>query len=671
MSTNNNSVIDTNINNYSLGELMAIIDADDLDVHKIVNSTNFYISKYSKKKPDLANFFIQIQQKLINYANEENNLQNVRGIVDGGFGGAGSAVEYDEFTYGDEIRKFDISDGMINIYNNIGNTISDADELDEPVFDNNEEFHLLNPPLKKVDRISQVGGKKDKQRHLSSQSQDDISDVPDKVQDNSSLNMREGFDNLINNKQVNDWYQNEVLQQSDENQKSKITSRKQKIQLFADERVPMNREQIATTDTYNLPVKQDTLNPNLKNTISRFVNLDSQFRQYTNGIDSISTNYTLDLSDTLKNALNLRLYSYQIPFSWYTIDSAYGNTCFWIYDFSGGIGSLVPVNVASGNYNQIEFINELKISLGNSGFNFSATDFSTNFVSYNSNNGKITLNLIGGLFIGSSSVNSFIITTSTKIIFFDFANELSCGLNCSNKSNHYFNNTLGWIMGFRLPYYYVDTSGLTSEAIMDLNGTKYLILVIDDYNQNHVNNSLVSISQFNNTLKIPEYYSNDLVYTCLTPKQQGNNLDELMTGVIDSGISGESDAGLLIAGKYQQDYTTTQIILPSAPRTLTKSQIYTINSINSNNNNLTNYLAKAPTSSDILAIIPVKTSVGNSTGTLLVEFSGSLQENIRTYFGPVNIDRMAIKLLDDKGNILNLNGNDWCCTLVCECLYQY
>ena len=671
MSTNNNSVIDTNINNYSLGELMAIIDADDLDVHKIVNSTNFYISKYSKKKPDLANFFIQIQQKLINYANEENNLQNVRGIVDGGFGGAGSAVEYDEFTYGDEIRKFDISDGMINIYNNIGNTISDADVLDEPVFDNNEEFHLLNPPLKKVDRISQVGGKKDKQRHLSSQSQDEISDVPDKVQDNSSLNMREGFDNLINNKQVNDWYQNEVLQQSDENQKSKITSRKQKIQLFADERVPMNREQIATTDTYNLPVKQDTLNPNLKNTISRFVNLDSQFRQYTNGIDSISTNYTLDLSDTLKNALNLRLYSYQIPFSWYTIDSAYGNTCFWIYDFSGGIGSLVPVNVASGNYNQIEFINELKISLGNSGFNFSATDFSTNFVSYNSNNGKITLNLIGGLFIGSSSVNSFIITTSTKIIFFDFANELSCGLNCSNKSNHYFNNTLGWIMGFRLPYYYVDTSGLTSEAIMDLNGTKYLILVIDDYNQNHVNNSLVSISQFNNTLKIPEYYSNDLVYTCLTPKQQGNNLDELMTGVIDSGISGESDAGLLIAGKYQQDYTTTQIILPSAPRTLTKSQIYTINSINSNNNNLTNYLAKAPTSSDILAIIPVKTSVGNSTGTLLVEFSGSLQENIRTYFGPVNIDRMAIKLLDDKGNILNLNGNDWCCTLVCECLYQY
>jgi len=129
--------------------------------------------------------------------------------------------------------------------------------------------------------------------------------------------------------------------------------------------------------------------------------------------------------------------------------------------------------------------------------------------------------------------------------------------------------------------------------------------------------------------------------------------------------------GLLIAGKYQEEYSNTQQVLPSAPRTLTQAQIYTINQINSNRNNLTNYLAKAPTSSDILGVLPIKPSTGMQTGTLLVDFSGSLQDNTRTYFGPVNIDRMAIKLLDDKGNVLNLNGNEWCVTLVCECLYQY
>jgi hypothetical protein len=84
----------------------------------------------------------------------------------------------------------------------------------------------------------------------------------------------------------------------------------------------------------------------------------------------------------------------------------------------------------------------------------------------------------------------------------------------------------------------------------------------------------------------------------------------------------------------------------------------------------TNFRAKAPTSPDILAILPVKTSNLN-TGTMISEMSGSLQENIRVYFGPVNIERMKIKLLDDKGNIINLNGLDWCVTLICECLYQY
>jgi hypothetical protein len=215
----------------------------------------------------------------------------------------------------------------------------------------------------------------------------------------------------------------------------------------------------------------------------------------------------------------------------------------------------------------------------------------------------------------------------------------------------------------------VELSGNTAASILDLTGTKYVILVIDDYNQNHVNNSLVSISQFSNTLKIPTYYSHDLPHTCITPAQQGNNLIELVDGINNQTTNSEN--GLLIASKYQQDYTNTQIVLPSAPRTLTNAQLYTINSINSNNNNLTNYFAKAPTSSDILAIIPVKTSVGIPTGSLLVEFSGSLQDSERTYFGPVNIERMAVKLLDDKGNVLNLNGNDWCVSLIAECLYQY
>lgn len=572
-----------NVSNYTLPELMAIVDLEDLNKTDILRNTNTYIQKYKTKNPTMSVFFKEIQSQLMQEAIKEDDER--------------------------------------------GEEEDSSDETGEKIV---------------VEAFS-------------------------------------------NNSQADEWYQNETLTQQDENQTNKITNRQQKVQTFSNQHMPMNREQLATTDTYTLPVKQDSLNPNLKNVVTRFINLDSQFRQYTSGIDSMSTEYTCDLSDTLKNTLKLSLYSYQIPFSWYAIDVAYGNTCFWIYDSSSN--NIVTVSVPAGNYTQTGFQTTLNTSFGLAGFQF-GTD--TPPVLYNANSGILTLQLNGGQWLDASGTVVFTIDTSTQIIFFDFTRNLQCNLNCYNKSNQFFNNTLGWLMGYRLPYLNVDASGNTATAILDLNGTKYLILVIDDYNQNRMNDSLVSISQFNNTIKIPTYPT-DLPFTCIKPNIQNSNITELIAGVTEDAIfNGQSlnanngvfnqdnynitisnVNGLLIGGKYENDYTSTQIALPSAPRTYTNAQLESINAANRNNNNLTNYLSKAPTSSDILALIPVKTSTGVPTGSLLVEFSGSLQNNTRTYFGPVNIERLSVKLLNDKGNVLNLNGNDWCVSLIAECLYQY
>ena len=78
--------------------------------------------------------------------------------------------------------------------------------------------------------------------------------------------------------------------------------------------------------------------------------------------------------------------------------------------------------------------------------------------------------------------------------------------------------------------------------------------------------------------------------------------------------------------------------------------------------------AKAPTTTNVLGILPVKPT---TTGALYVDFSGPIQENMRTYFGPVDIERLRVRLLDDKGNTLNLNGGNWSFSLLCELLYQY
>jgi len=567
------SSFDTNISNYTLSELMAISEIDEMTPNEILTKTNKFIDKFKKTNPQISVFFKDIQSQLLQYA---------QGLID-----------------------------------------------------NSEDENKVN-----------------------------------KIVVESFGNMSKEAIYPAGDKQITDWYQNEALSQSDKNQQDKITDRKQKVQVFGNQHVNMKRDQIATTDTYQLPVKQDSLNPNLKNTITRFVNLDSQFRQYTSGIESTSTDYTLDLSDTLKDVISLSLYSYQIPYNFYTIDSAYGNTCLWIID---GSGNTVAISVPPGNYSPAEFITALTLAFNTSGFSAYPPNGP---VKYNSNNGKITIYLNGASFTGKTIddiIVSFTVNTSTIITFFDFTGVLQCNTNCYAKSSHYLNSTLGWIMGFRVPYINVDASGNIGSGVLDLNGTKYLILVIDDFNQNHVNNSLVSITQLSNTLKMPSYYSSDIPYTCLPASPQNSNLQQLITeSNIQSLFTNQTSTtsnGLLLAGKYESSYSPTQIVLPSAPRTLTQSQLYTINEINRNRNNNTNYLSKAPTSADILAVIPFKPST--STGTLLVEFSGSLQDNIRTYFGPVNIDRMCVKLLDDKGIVVNLNSTDWCVTLICTCLYQY
>ena len=547
------SNIDTNVANYSLAELMAIVELQDLKPNEIVKQTNKYINKFKTSNPKLSTFFMEIRSQLLQYSTNLVDPKNK----------AASFVE--------------------------GFTSINEDGEDEEDEEEEEKAEDAEYP--------------------------------------------EG------DKQQTNWYENEALpQEDDETQTDKVTERKQKIDVYGNSHVPMNREQLGVNNNFNVPVAQDSLNPNLKNTISRFVNLDSQFRQFGNGTESSSTDYTLDLSDPLTNVLSMRAYSYQIPYCWYVIDIPYGNTCFWVTATVDGVVYNVPVTVPPGNYNPQQFTDTLNTIL-----NTIFTGLVTPVV-YNENNGKLTINLYDGSFPGSTNpyIPPFPINSETIITFFDYTAKLQCETNCVNKS-FYLNQTLGWLMGFRAPTINVDPIGNIGTGIVDLNGTKYLILVIDDYNQNHVNNGLVSITEYSNVLKMPSYYSPDLPYTC-----QG--------ATPNNGINSE--------------YTKTQIMLPSAPRTLTSSQLYTINEINKNKNNNTNHRAKAPTSTDILGIIPIK-SAGLSTGTLIIEFSGSLQDNIRTYFGPVNVDRMRVRLLNDKGNVLNMNGADWCVTLICDCLYQY
>lgn len=172
---------------------------------------------------------------------------------------------------------------------------------------------------------------------------------------------------------------------------------------------------------------------------------------------------------------------------------------------------------------------------------------------------------------------------------------------------------------------------------VNIYGSRYFILSVDDYNQNHINKGLVNIIQRQNKLDLPNYYH---------PSE-------------------------LIPQDTILPNTPKCIAVKKAPRKLTQAQLYSINQIMLNRITPKNR-HPGPTTSDVLAIIPIKNVQRlRERGEPYIEFGGSLQTNKRVYFGPVDIDRIRVKLLDDKGNLVHLNDNDWSFTMLVEQLYQY
>jgi hypothetical protein len=81
------------------------------------------------------------------------------------------------------------------------------------------------------------------------------------------------------------------------------------------------------------------------------------------------------------------------------------------------------------------------------------------------------------------------------------------------------------------------------------------------------------------------------------------------------------------------------------------------------------YYSNGPFAKDVFAIIPLKIA-GQQQNTPYVDFSGTLQNQERMYFGPVNIHRMTVKLKNDRGELVDLNNANWSFSLICEQLYQ-
>lgn len=477
---------------------------------------------------------------------------------------------------------------------------------------------------------------------------DDDNDEGDVNSDDDTYGFQDDDMNTVNdsdvdlldepNNQLGNLYQNEYPTQehTDSTQYDKTTDRKQQVNIFEqDGKFVMNKNQLGVNNTFNLPVTQGQLNPNLKNTTSRIINIDSNYRDniipYTTDPDGPSspTNFTLDLSDPIFNALSINLTSYNIPNTMYLIDSYQGNNCFFV-DSS-------MVEISSGNYSVSELITVIS---NNSIFSAKQLDISNNPIT-----GKTT--------ITNTDVSGHTIT------FYDPSGILICDTTSGNsRTTSKFNNNLGWILGFRgninIPsesslygqlVYPLDASGnpsdkIISESIIDTFGSKYLLLVLDDFNQNHLNKGLVGITPTQKNAEIPSYWNADL----------------RTSGTINCNVPANSS-------KKTASYTQ------NAPRQLTQAQLYTLNQTTQARAKTNKTFLTSPTTTDVLALIPLRKHRIAFGDPIIDDFN--LDDAERVYFGPVDLERMRVRLVDDKGNTVNLNGSNWSFTLTATSLYQY
>ena len=231
-----------------------------------------------------------------------------------------------------------------------------------------------------------------------------------------------------------------------------------------------------------------------------------------------------------------------------------------------------------------------------------------------------------------------------KVVFFDstFAN---CSIGSTSIQNTTFDSTVGYILGYRnkteFPLRNVlysslpDVKQFVSTQQLNVNLYNEFSIVLDDYNNNRLPSAIVSGEQPSTDFELPTY-----------AKRAASSCDEngnLILSVTDKNNNN------LTAKQLSAIYSN--IVTSQAKQT----DIFTSNR---------KIIAK-----DVFAVIPLNVA-GLDAGQLFVKEGITLQEQSRSYFGPVDIQRITVKLLTDKGSLVNLNQDNWSFSFVCEQIHD-
>ena len=375
---------------------------------------------------------------------------------------------------------------------------------------------------------------------------------------------------------------------------------------------------------------------------------------------------------SLTDASNSWAYNLKLPYSSYNLADPSYNISPNTYSEIVGVSTLISQQIFLNNTNNKIYLQPLTIDNGGDGV---YTPDSTNDIIitipngfYDTNTLLFTINNLFETTIAKGSsfsiytlglnqyikirlnINKTYTSSDYKLVFYDPVSfvisiaRCSSGLNVNRNTT--WDATLGWILGFRNSTEYdlssisrTNVNGklvvqLTGDTVVSINIYNYFMIILDDYNQSHLNDGLVTTTQRENNIPLPSY-TNRATY------RADPATGKLMTSIYDSNN-----------GNY-----------------LTQKQMYAAQEVINNMSNTNKYYSSGPFAKNVFALLPMKTS-GLANNEIYVDYGGTLQNQERTYFGPVNIHRMTVKLINDKGEVVDLNGANWSFSIICEQLYQ-
>ena len=401
----------------------------------------------------------------------------------------------------------------------------------------------------------------------------------------------------------------------------------------------LRRERLKVGQGKSIPVVQGQMNPTLRNMKKQLINVDSHYRELLQCTTTASpaginipvgadcsgticpsgtkiyyadsaTDFTFNLSQPIKNVLNIYVYSYEIPHSWYVFSPDYGTTSF------GASGECIEIS--AGNYSPSELIADISSALHSKGSGI--------HISLNTKNNKVTIDSSGG--------------GAFNLVFFDPSGQIhDCSRAPCPTSGAKLDYNLGWLLGFRQPSYSADHT-YTGEALIDTYGFRYLFIELDDFNRNRLNQSVISLDANLDTFSYPASKR------CALSAANPDSLPILKSGSSCGKPPPPWQGAPLTAN---QTYSRTQL-LRARGRTIPNRY-------------------RSPVNSDIIARIPVRKF--NNYDILLDSWNSKLGGTAREYFGPVTLKRFRVRLINDKGYVVNLNNMNFSFSLIAEHLYQY